>query len=220
METCTTLDVNTIENEYRNFIANEAHPCIMAKSVFKMNKFTLKAYANMSSEDCLRELLTDVETYLENYNFESTDFESFLAVFPENHFPDEQSFETALWATLQKLHNLDDVAWDKSVSDDPQNSAFSFSLKGRAFYIIGMHPNSSRLARRAPYPTLVFNLHWQFEKLREMGTYQVVRDTIRKNDTALQGSINPMLEDFGEDSEARQYSGRHVEKGWKCPFHS
>jgi FPC/CPF motif-containing protein YcgG len=27
-----------------------------------------------------------------------------------------------------------------------------------------------------------------------------------------------MLEDFGENSEARQYSGRKVGEEWKCPF--
>jgi len=52
-----------------------------------------------------------------------------------------------------------------------------------------------------------------------MGTYQKVRDRIRDRDVALQGSINPMLEDFGNNSEAKQYSGRKVDKEWKCPFH-
>ena len=34
----------------------------------------------------------------------------------------------------------------------------------------------------------------------------------------LQGSINPMLSDFGEATEARQYSGRAVEDDWRAPF--
>ena len=32
------------------------------------------------------------------------------------------------------------------------------------------------------------------------------------------GSLNPMLAQHGEASEARQYSGRQVDDGWKCPF--
>ena len=75
------------------------------------------------------------------------------------------------------------------------------------------------MARQSPFPAIVFNLHWQFEKLREMGNYQVVRDRIRQRDEELQGTINPMMEDFGEGSEAKQYSGRKVGKEWKCPFH-
>jgi len=35
----------------------------------------------------------------------------------------------------------------------------------------------------------------------------------------VQGSLNPNLADFGERSEARQYSGREVEEHWRCPFH-
>ena len=124
-----------------------------------------------------------------------------------------------MWKTLQKLHELDDCEWDENVSNDPENPHFSFSLGGKAFYIIGLHPASSRLARRAPYTTLVFNLHSQFDKLREMGSYHSVRDTIRKNDEKLQGEINPMLRDFGSSSETKQYSGRKVEDNWKCPFH-
>jgi hypothetical protein len=45
-----------------------------------------------------------------------------------------------------------------------------------------------------------------------------MQQTIRRRDIALQGSTNPMLSDFGEQSEARQYSGRAVDAGWSPPF--
>lgn len=212
-------EVRNIEIQYKDFILNGQHPCIMAKAMFKMNKYHLKVYEEMNDRHSLETLIKDLEQYISQYNFEGNGFESFLASFPNNHFSDEISFENSLWNTLQKLHELDHCEWDQRVSDDPENPFFSFSLNGRAFYIIGMHPESSRMARQAPYTTLVFNLHWQFDKLRELGTYQNVRDTIRKNDEALQGSINPVLHDFGSDSETRQYSGREVESDWKCPFH-
>ncbi len=125
-----------------------------------------------------------------------------------------------MWRTLQSLHEIDDCEWDPSVSGDPENPHFIFNLKGKAFYIIGMHPESSRIARQAAYPTMVFNLHRQFDKLREIGTYQIVRDTIRKNDEALQGNINPVLTDYGADTETKQYSWRMVKENWKCPFHN
>jgi len=211
--------VQDIENQYRNFILNGQHPCIMAKSIFKMEKYKLKIYEDMDDVKSLTKLIDDLDQYISNYNFEGKGFESFLAVFPNNYFDDEIGFERSLWLTLQKLHELDHCEWDHSVSDDPDHPLFSFSLNGRAFYIIGMHPESSRMARRTPYTTLVFNLHCQFDKLREIGTYQTVRDNIRKNDQLLQGSINPVLNDYGNDSETRQYSGRKVEDQWKCPFH-
>ena len=69
-----------------------------------------------------------------------------------------------------------------------------------------------------PLPVLVFNLHEQFESLREEGGFERMRDTIRRRDEELQGSINPMVSDHGETSEARQYSGRRLGKAWEAPF--
>lgn len=81
------------------------------------------------------------------------------------------------------LSSLDKVSWDHQVESNPAHKEFSFSLLGKSFYIVGMHPKSSRLARQSPYPALVFNLHWQFEKLREMGTYSYIRNKIRKRES-------------------------------------
>lgn len=53
-----------------------------------------------------------------------------------------------------------------------------------------------------------------------MGKYTTVKKRIRKRDKKLQGTINPVLKDFGKDSEAKQYSGRSVGNDWKCPFQS
>ena len=100
----------------------------------------------------------------------------------------------------------------------PGLADFSFSLRGKAFFVIGLHPNASRLSRRYRCPALVFNLHEQFETLRRQGRYDRMRDVIRKRDAALCGSINPALRNFGEKSEARQYSGRAVREDWRCPF--
>ncbi len=219
MNTISIPTQEQLEEQYRKFILEREHPCIMAKSVIKMNHHSLHAYGGMHDPAALKKLLADLEAYLQSYDRNSNKFQSFIASFPAESFENEIDFEKNLWKTLQQLHELDDQPWDPTVSSDPESADFSFSLKGTAFYVVGMHPKSSRLARQAPYPTLVFNLHGQFEKLRGMGTYETVRDTIRKNDEALQGSINPVLQDFGEESETRQYSGRHVEAAWKCPFH-
>jgi uncharacterized protein len=43
---------------------------------------------------------------------------------------------------------------------------------------------------------------------------------IRAAERALQGTLNPMLAEFGRRSEAAQYSGRKVDPGWRCPFHA
>ena len=60
--------------------------------------------------------------------------------------------------------------------------------------------------------------HNQFETLRASGKYAGMQKVIRNRDVALQGSINPVLAQFGASSEARQYSGMAVDANWKCPF--
>lgn len=209
----------TIQKEFRSFIIDKKHPCIMANTVFALDDFHLHLYKRLGSKSSANKLLNDLRDYIEDYDFSDNKFKAFIAVFPEMDLESEKEFENLLWKQLQLIHDEDPVDWDHRVSNNPEDNEFSFSIGGRAFYVIGMHPKSSRMARRSPYPTLVFNLHWQFEKLREMGVYQKVRDKIRKRDAALQGTINPVLEDFGDRSEARQYSGRNVKSDWKCPFH-
>jgi FPC/CPF motif-containing protein YcgG len=146
---------------------------------------------------------------------------AFVAVFRGPIAADEIAFEQRLWRQLQHLHELDELgtAWDPGVSDDPESSQFSFSFGGRALFVVGMHPAASRLARRFHRPTLVFNPRAQFERLRAEGKFERLRERVRERDLALQGSLNPNLADFGEQSEARQYSGRAVEAEWRCPFH-
>jgi FPC/CPF motif-containing protein YcgG len=207
------------KKQYDEFILEKDHPCLMAQTVFSMDQVDFHEYENFGSRETAENMLKDLKKYIEKYNFESNEFFTFMAVFKREKEFSEEEFEQLLWQQLQYLHEADDQPWDEAVNPDPEDPNFSFSLGGKAFYIVGMHPNSSRKARQAPYPTLTFNLHWQFEKLREMNTYHTVRDKIRERDIELQGEINPMLEDFGENSEARQYSGRKVGDKWKCPFH-
>ncbi|QED38226.1 YqcI/YcgG family protein [Antarcticibacterium arcticum] len=207
-----------VQASFNNFILDQDHPCLMAQTVFSMDKVDLHVYEDLGSKHTARKILKDLKNYIAAYDFESNDFLTFLATFPGRKDFTEKQFEELLWKQLQFLHEVDDHPWDPAVSSDPENDNFSFSLGGKAFYMVGLHPNSSRKARQSPIPAIAFNLHWQFEKLREMGAYHTVRDKIRERDKELQGSINPMLEDFGNTSEAKQYSGRKVGEEWKCPF--
>ncbi len=206
------------KDDFKKFILDDDHPCVMSQSVFSSENYALNTYTGLGSSTAARKILEDLKIYLESYDFSSNDFFSFIAIFNDNLNYSEIEFENLLWKQLQNIHELDEKNWDKTTSSNPKNKSFSFSILGTAFYIVGLHPNSSRNARKSPRPTLVFNMHWQFEKLREMGVYTRVRDTIRKRDMQKNGSINPMLVDFGSKSEAPQYSGRLVDDSWECPF--
>lgn len=207
-----------LDKNYSQWILEEDHPCIMAQTVFSQDNVIIRDYKETGSLKTAEKLLKDLKVYISNYDFESNDFQSFIAIFSESEIEDEDEFELVLWKQLSDLNKIDHATWDKRVSNDPANDNFSFSLAGQAFYVVGMHPESSRKARRSPYPSIVFNLHVQFEKLRKMGAYHKVRDKIRERDINLQGAINPMLEDFGNSSEAKQYSGKATGKDWVCPF--
>lgn len=164
-------------------------------------------------------LCTSLRAFSNTYPETSDDPVSFVALFDESA-DTEDTFEAGLWQHLQDLHDTDSVYfdWDPAVSADPASPEFSFSLGGRAFYVIGLHPAASRMARRAPMPCLVFNFHDQFESMRTSGKYAGFQRAIRLREMGLQGSINPMVTPFGVASEARQYSGRNVPTEWQCPF--
>ncbi|WP_416440955.1 guanitoxin biosynthesis heme-dependent pre-guanitoxin N-hydroxylase GntA [Leeuwenhoekiella sp. A16] len=213
-----TNSTQDIKAEFNTYILENNHPCVMAQTVFSMDHVDFHVYENFGSKNTAIKILHDLNQYIANYDFSSNDFHTFIAVFKGRKSFSEEQFEDLLWKQLQFLHEVDDKPWDSTVSNDPNDPDFSFSLGGRAFYMVGLHPNSSRMARQSPYPAMAFNLHWQFEKLREMGAYHNVRDKIRERDEQLQGSINPMLRDFGKSSETKQYSGRKVGNEWKCPF--
>lgn len=206
--------------DFKAFILKNDHPCLMAQAVLKASNATFKVYEGFDRMESTHRLKNDLEKFAYANRDDRENFQSFIAVFPDFRIYDEIDFEKLLWKRLQLLHDVDmeSNSWDREVSPDPQDSNFSFSIAGTAFYVIGMHPESSRLSRRAPMSTLIFNFHNQFEKLKKDGVYHEVRNKIRQRDYMAQGSINPMLKDFGMQSEARQYSGRFVESNWKCPF--
>ena len=210
-----TVDVRAA---YHDFVLGGNHPCVMAQTIFRDDAAVVREYEALACPYSATRILADLRAYVGEYDPSDPRFVTFMAAFPGEPLLDEPAFERLLWTLLQNLHDADPAPWDPRVSSDPDSDNFSFSLHGQAFYIVGLHPGSSRLARRAPCATVVFNLHDQFERLRGMGAYQRVRNRIRRRDLKLQGSNNPMLEDFGARSEARQYAGRAVGDDWACPF--
>jgi FPC/CPF motif-containing protein YcgG len=213
------MSMHSLKQNIEEYIGHKAFPCVGAKTALSKAQIEIFEGQSLLSADDDAELLDRLKTYIQNCRSDDSGFRSFIAAFPETPPLNEEQFEKALWNRLNSLHERDDADWDESVSADPDDKNFSFSLCGKAFYIVGMHPGASRPARRLPYPALVFNLHEQFERLRADGRYHTMRQIIRRRDTALAGSINPMLLDFGTRSEAIQYSGRNIEGVWTCPFH-
>ncbi len=210
------------QNAFEAYVADPSFPCLGAKSALNRDRMRIAHCGSMGSQQATAALLKNIGAYAAEFPDPGSAPVSFVAMF-DNTGLSEAEFEKALWDQLNALHERDVVlgnAWDDSVSSDPASSDFSFSVGGRAFFVVGLHPRSSRAARRAPVTCLVFNFHAQFEALKASGKYQKMQAVIRERDVALQGIVNPVLARFGESSEARQYSGRNVDTAWKCPFHA
>jgi FPC/CPF motif-containing protein YcgG len=215
------MDCQTIVDEFRAHVREPDFPCLGAKSALATGRLKILRARDLLSgwNDVAihRELLQ----WSWHYRSEREGLRSLAIVFDGPRHLSEDEFERAMWQRIQSFADKD--AWlgqpyDAQVSPDPADPHFSLSFGGRGFFVVGLHPHASRPARRFSRPVLVFNLHDQFERLREDGRYERMRERILERDVALAGSVNPMLARHGEASEARQYSGRTVEPDWQCPF--
>jgi FPC/CPF motif-containing protein YcgG len=206
---------------FETFVRAPSFPCVGAKSALARGQMHIVVARDITSSwDDLR-IHPGLFDLARRFCVDPTLFQSFVVVFEGPETLTELQFERAMWNRIQSLadkdvwHGLD---YDPTVDSDPESPHFSLSFGGEAFFVVGMHPGASRPARRFHTPALVFNLHRQFEMLREEGMYEKLRDSILERDRSLAGSINPMLARHGESSEARQYSGRAVGDDWTCPF--
>lgn len=206
---------------FAEFVRGQGFPCVGAKAAlqkegirFVVGRDFRSAWDDLRIIPALLQIATD-------YAADPRPFQSLVVLFETGAPDDEAGFETLLWERLQSLTDKDE--WlgqpaDPRVGHDPDEPHFAMSFGGQGFFIVGLHPQASRPARRFEAPVLVFNLHDQFEQLRAEQRYEPLRAKILERDIALAGSVNPMLARHGKISSARQYSGRVVGDGWACPF--
>jgi hypothetical protein len=220
LETYDNFD-HPLAQKFRAFITDQAFPCVGAKAALGRGGMRFIVARDFGSAwDDLR-ILPALLDLAKSYRADPAPFQSLIVLFEHGVPSDEQSFEEGLWRRLQSLSDKDE--WlgqrpDPRVSHDPDDPHFAMSFGGEGFFVVGLHPRASRLARRFETPAMVFNLHGQFETLRADGRYERLRDAILERDLATAGSINPMLAQHGTSSSARQYSGRVVGGDWRCPY--
>ena len=204
---------------FKSYVLGASFPCVGARAAINRGRMEFGSYGSLGNQGDALALCDDLADFAAKYPSPGTDPVSFVAMF-EQDVADEATFVQGLWRHLQAMHDIDVVRhpWDPEVSTDPQSKSFSFSVGGRAFFVVGLSPSASRTARRAPFPCLVFNFHDQFESLKASGKFTGMQNAIRTRDVALQGSINPALAMYGDRSEARQYAGDATAADWVCPF--
>jgi uncharacterized protein len=214
------MESQAIIGEYQAFLQDKAFPCIGARAAMAQQHIRSMVAGHMGCPKDDRAILQFLYHFVDDYRNSDQLFHSAAVIFRAPEMHSEEIFERCMWQRLQALATLDagQYEYDRRVDPDPSSPNFSFSLKEEAFFIIGLHPASSRPSRQFRYPVLAFNPHAQFERLRETGKYETMKGLIRRRDTLYSGSVNPMLDDFGKSSEIYQYSGRNYDGDWECPL--
>jgi FPC/CPF motif-containing protein YcgG len=218
------LPETALSESFLKFIDDNTFPCVGAKAALAQGSIETHEFGKLGeheNDQLLAASLSQFVEMIEADDYDSSTVYSYVALFCGPYDMNEHQFESQLWSQLWRLHKLDIKAGNlpaDGVSSDTNDPHFSMSLSGHPFFVIGLHPHASRLARRFSHPAMVFNSHRQFDKLKEDGRFEKMQAATRSRDMELQGSINPNLADFGEASEARQYSGRKVGDHWQCPY--
>jgi len=194
-------------------------PCLGAKSVLNQASYRFGLYQELATAPTTEGLALDLFLFSREQERIAGEFHSFIATFVGPKTKTLASFEKLLWRQLAQLHAIDreHFDWNSSVSADPSDAHFSFSFAGCAYFVVGLSPAHPRWARRFPWPTLVFNDHFQFERLREQHRFERLRDAIRTRDDRLHGGHASEAADYGTHSEAPQYAGRRLSGEWRCP---
>lgn len=221
MQTMLFNNDDPLADEFRAFVDDAAFPCVGAKAALARQQMDFVVAHTISSAWNDLSILPSLVETVRRYRTEKTLFRTFVVLYQDDDPMDEPTFEAHMWNRIQSLTDKDE--WlgfkpDPAVNSDPESPHFSLSFGGEAFFVVGLHPQASRPARRFVRPAMVFNLHDQFVELRSSGRYEKMRSAILSRDAALAGATNPMLARHGELSEARQYSGREVGNDWQCPY--
>lgn len=215
------VDTSRLEDSLVTLIEDAAFPCVGAKSALAQSGLRIETARDITSARDDRAIHKALARWSRTPADDAAEFRSLAVVFAGPRNLDERAFETALWDRLSNLTAHDRACGyvcEAGYSTDPDDPKFALSFGGRAYFAVGLHPRSSRKARQLPYPAIVFNLHNQFERMREADRYERMREVILARDEQFDGTANPMVARHGEVSEARQYSGRAVGDDWQCPY--
>lgn len=213
-------EAEVIREDFQTFIGGREYPCVAARAAASRGHTPSLVAGHMGDDEDDARILLFIYDFIMQFRKATSTLHSAAVIFRQPEAITEHLYERFFWDRLQSLSRLDAGRYwyDARVSADPASPDFSYSLGEEAFFIIGLHPASSRPARQFKYPAIVFNPHVQFQQLRDNAQFDKMKEIVRARDHAMCGSINPMLNDFGAASEARQYTGRRYQADWQCPL--
>jgi len=210
-----------IHDQFRGLLLSTTFPCLGGTGAVRREDYRFAVYSALGSADSVQQCASDLACFVSECPADSNPVAVFVAAFQEPVLLTEVAFEAALWEQLRGLNELDDhpnAADSRSgtasrPSPHVQDDDPGFVFCGREFFVVGLHPASSRWARRFGWPTLVFNALTHSDELRRLGKYERMKQKILGRDRRLQGTDNPSL----PFSQMSQFSGRQVDSRWQCP---
>ncbi len=205
----------------KDLISRKNYPCVAAVKALHQKEYSVGIYKNFGSAESWQEIRQDLRFFIQEQQKTKSTYLTFWAVFEGETQFTEDEYETLMWKELSHLSSFEDKNhdWPTEEISNPENPGFCLSIDKKPFFVVGVHPNSSRDARKFFKPALIFNVFEQFQNLQKAGLYESMKAIIRKRDVLFQGSVNPMVEKYGDDWESIQFSGKENPKSWKCPFH-
>ena len=171
-------DNPALTDQFETFIGAPDFPCVGAKSALANDMLRVIEARDLASSWNDLEIHRELLAWARAYKSGPEGLRSLAVIFGGPDALDEAAFEQLLWERIQSLADKDawkGLPYDARVCADPDNPHFSLSFGGEAFFVVGLHPQASRPARRFLKPALVFNLHDQFERLRAEGRYERMR---------------------------------------------
>lgn len=204
---------------FADWVSGSEFSCLGARSAVRREVWDFGVFGDLDDRSTTGAMHGALEEFIKNRVSLSQNFVTFVAAFRGPLDISEEKFEELLWTRLSWLreYERDRYAWAPDVDSDPGSEHFAFSIAEQSMFVVGMHAQASRISRRFPYPAIAFNPHSQFRQLRERNMYSGLQRQTRKRELRLQKSLNPNLAEHGEQSEARQYSGRAAAAEWRCP---
>lgn len=211
------------ETQIQDFIMQKNFPCIAAVQSAVRKEYQIGHYGQMGQGADWRKLRQDLLNFLKQQRESQSKYLTYWAVFePNDRFQnDEDLFEICFWRELSLISSEEEAPqdWGDDNTKDPVDPSFCISLAKEKLFVVGLHPGSSRKGRRFPRPAMIFNAFSQFEKFEAEGTYHAMVNTNRQREMKFQGTVNPMVQKYGDQWEAIQFSGKQNPESWKCPFH-
>lgn len=211
--------IRQVQDSIVDLVSQKNYPCIAAIKSFHQDEYQVGTYEGFGSGTSWRSLRQDLHSFLNEIKRTNSPYFTFWATYPTEAVLSEDLFEQKMWNELSCLtsEEMKSSDWGTAPSH-PEEQSFGLHLFGENFFVVGLHPNSSRKSRQFPFPTLIFNIFRQFDVLKKENIYDPMVKANRIRDVKFQGSANPMALLHGEKWESIQFSGKNNSSEWKCPF--